>query len=213
MAFWRKKEQSVSLTDLLSRSEYIADFQAAERAVADSIGTSPELQQVEASCGRVSQEMVKCMEQSSLADPKCILLHHAFLVCAAKTFSPSLQAAFVNCVAANKSYPERCDGALEQMWSGVNARFVAINAELRKDVLSDADAELLLDCDAFKDKPDRDMEEWLQCTVPKRCPTQYQQYAQCLAKNGAGKEKCFEAGRPLVTCLSDMVARYSQSKS
>ncbi len=213
LAFWRKKAAPVSLTDLLSREEYMPDFQAAEQAVEDSIGTAPELLALEASCGQVSQRMVQCMDGAALSDPQCILLHHAFLSCAARQLAPALHAAYTTCATKKKGFPERCDAAFAEMSAAVNGRVAAINANLRKDILSDEDAELMLDCEAFKDTKDGSMEEWLRCSVPKRCPTQYEAYAKCVDKNGSDNlGACTADGRPLVTCLSDMVARYSRSK-
>ncbi len=98
MSFWKKKPVVVSLTDLLSNETYVEDYKQAEQNVAQSVGTSPLLQAVESSCGEVTKLMVECLSNNSQADPKCILLHHAFLICAGSkqsTCHPKKKTSFV----------------------------------------------------------------------------------------------------------------------
>lgn len=105
MAFWKKKPVQVSLTDLLSNDTYAEDYKVAEQRVAASIPTSPVMDKVEKQCGQVTQRMVECLQSSSQADPKCILLHHAFLVCAGKELVPTQQASYLACAGKNKQNP------------------------------------------------------------------------------------------------------------
>jgi hypothetical protein len=167
--FWQKKPATVSLTDLLSNPTYVEDYKKAEEKVSASIGVSPQMEKIERSCGRVTQMMVECLSKSTQSDPKCVLLHHAFLICAGKELVPSLQSSYLACASKNKQNPERCDAAFNEMWTGVNRSVTAINTELTKDVLTEQDEDLILDCNGFR-TAEGSVEPWLQCVVPKRCP-------------------------------------------
>jgi hypothetical protein len=169
MSFWKKKPAPVSLTEMLSNPAYMEDFKSAEQAVVASIGTSPAMEKIETSCGSVTKLMVECLQNKSQADAECLLLHHAFLLCAGRSFEPNQHNAYVSCATKNKQTPAKCDALFNEMWSSVTRSVDAINAELTKDVLSEQDEELVLDCNGFRSN-EGSIEPWLQCVVPKRCP-------------------------------------------
>ena len=123
-----------------------------------------------------------------------------------KELVPSQQAAYLACASKNKSNPDRCDASFNDMWTGVNNRVTAINADLTKDVLSEEDQEIILDCNGFRNT-EGSIEPWLQCTVPRRCPKELERYSLCIARGDSSK--CVEDGRPLVRCLGDFVARFA----
>lgn len=213
-----KKEANVS--DLLAKDEYLNDFVAAQQKVEAALGDNPMLAKIE-KCAELQKHLLECAQTGQTSDPKCLLLHQSWIICAGSQVTPQLFKLFSACASRNKTRPEACENEYQTMWSGVVAELQKADREATKNLLSESEQEVLLDCKLYKEEADnasnkqsqdKGLENWMRCVVPVVCPQQWQQYTTCFNKNDGQVGKCIEDGRPLMICLSDFTVRYARSQ-
>lgn len=208
-SWMRDKDSSapvqVDVMKLLSRSEYMADDEAARQAVQQrEAAGNPLMKQLE-SCADIHAHMVKCIEENPSSDPKCLLLHQAWLICAGRQVAPALHDAFVQCATRHRAKPELCEGEFQSMWNGAANKAAT---EWRKRAFTDVEEEAMLDCKVFKEQLDKAIGEhggdsphadqsfgrWMQCVFPRACETDWRAYERCLASNKGSMDECIEEG-------------------
>ena len=165
---------------------------------------------------------MECAQNNPFSDPKCLLLHQSWLLCAGKEVAPRLYNTYMTCTSRNKNSLELCENDFQNLWSGVIGELQKSERVVKVDLMSELEEEVLLDCKPYKEAADKLMnestpestealEKWMKCCIPKICADSYQTYAKCLNSNSGNIDNCIEEGRPLVKCLSDFTIRYARS--
>ncbi len=196
-----------NVSTLLSRTEYMADYEAAQVAAQQLLAqNNPLVKQLER-CADIQQHLGKCLEEHPTSDPKCLLLHQAWIICAAREVAPAQHATFAQCAARHRAKPELCEGDFQTMWNGVNAAVSKAEMEMKKRAMNDVEEEALLDCKGYKELADKallehggesaelntTLERWMQCVFPKTCESDWRTYERCLASKGT-VDGCIEEG-------------------
>merc|ERR1711991_1285838 len=220
MSWFRKKPAVISLTELLQRHEYMEDFVAAQQESEQAMAKNPLLVQV-AKCSDLQAQVVHCMQERASNDAKCLLLHQSWMTCAASEVVPQLASQFVTCARRNAGRPEQCEREYQRMWDGVISVMQKSERTVKKDLLSEEEGEIILDCKMLKEAADNAMrtnedadaalDTWMRCTVPRVCKSEWQSMQKCMDANSGSLDSCIDVGRPLVGCLSDFTMRYGRS--
>ena len=222
MSWFRKKPAEINVTELLSRKEYFDDFVAAQQAADAKLRENPMLEQL-AGCLSIQQKLMEEAQRVGSSDPTSLLLHSAFMVCAGNEVAPALAQTFQKCAQRNRGRPDLCDKEYTRMWDGVLTKMTRSDNELKKDLLSEVEEEVILDCKMLKESADSklqngleeegnaELERWMRCTVPNVCEEQWSLLQACMDRNGGKLDVCLEEGRPLIRCVSDFTIRYGRS--
>lgn len=172
-------------------------------------------------CTPIRHHLETCLGELPTSDPKCLLLHQAWLICAAREVAPAAHQRFLECASRHRTKPELCEEVFQVMWNGVLAEVQRDTIKTQRTLMTDAEEEALLDCKAFKevsdkalgehglDSPQTDaaLEQWMQCVFPKTCTADWALMQRCMDEKGSA-DACVAEGRPLVRCVTDFTFRY-----
>ena len=158
------------------------DFVAAQQESEQAMAKNPLLVQV-AKCSDLQAQVVHCMQERASNDAKCLLLHQSWMTCAASEVVPQLASQFVTCARRNAGRPEQCEREYQRMWDGVISVMQKSERTVKKDLLSEEEEEIILDCKMLKEAADNAMrtnedadaalDTWMRCTVPRVCKSEW----------------------------------------